>query len=71
MMIRLFYLFFYIIEGITYLQYCSAIFECTRSKMQKYFSIIILYTALFLISFFLQSTCEYILLCNCKLFIFI
>lgn len=52
MMIRLFYLFFYIIEGITYLQYCSAIFECTRSKMQKYFSIIILYTALFLISFF-------------------
>lgn len=50
-MIRLFYLFFYIVEGITYLQYCSSIFECDCSKIRKYFSIIILYTSLFLISF--------------------
>lgn len=50
-MIQFFYLFFYIIEGLTYLQYCSAIFECNRSKMQKYLSLILLYSVLFLISF--------------------
>lgn len=52
MIIRLFYLLFYIIEGITYLQYCSTIFECERSKTQKYFCIIVVYSTLFLISFF-------------------
>lgn len=52
MITRLFYLIIYIIEGITYLQYCSTTFEYNRPKMQKYLSIITLYSILFLISFF-------------------
>lgn len=51
MIIRLYYLLFFIIEGIIYLQYCSTIFECQRPRFQRYASIIALYSLLFFISF--------------------
>lgn len=52
MIVRLFYLIIYMVEGITYLQYCTTSFECHRPKVQKYTSIIALYSILFLVSFF-------------------
>lgn len=54
MIIRLYFLLLYIIEGGIFLQYCSTIFEFSGSKLRKNLTIAVLYLVLFFISFLNQ-----------------
>lgn len=54
MLVKLYYLLFFFIEEIVFLQYCMSVFEYTGSRLHKYVSLTGFYLLLFLISFLSQ-----------------
>ena len=51
MLIRIYYLIIYVIEGIIFSQYCTSVFNAPKSKLLKNIAITVLYSILFFISF--------------------